>query len=141
MIEPAKIQVRYADLDTMGHVNNSVYFTYFEYTRVYYFNQLLSEEWKWDTDGVLVASNEISYLKPVLLNEIPEIELFLVKIGTKSFTLAYELRVNGELRTIGKSTLVGFNSKTNKSIAINNTWKNALHQLNEFPKNLGSIKN
>lgn len=30
------IEIRYSDLDTQGHVNNAVYFTYFEHARVRY---------------------------------------------------------------------------------------------------------
>ena len=45
MIEPAKIQIRYSDIDLMGHVNNAVYLNYFEYTRVYYLDQLLGKNW------------------------------------------------------------------------------------------------
>jgi acyl-CoA thioester hydrolase len=129
MITPAKIQVRYADLDTMGHVNNSVYLTYFEYARVHYFNELLGLNWDWKKFGVLVAKNEISYLKAIHLNEVPEVEILLESIGTKSFTLAYEIRVDGDLRTTGKSILVCFDARQNCSIEVNEDWKIALAKL------------
>jgi acyl-CoA thioester hydrolase len=34
------VEVRYSDLDAQGHVNNAVYFTYFEQARVQYFHTL-----------------------------------------------------------------------------------------------------
>lgn len=33
-------EVRWRDLDAMGHVNNAVYFTYLEQTRVHYLREL-----------------------------------------------------------------------------------------------------
>lgn len=45
MIKPVEIQVRFADLDVMGHVNNSVYLSYFEMARVHYFGELLGYNW------------------------------------------------------------------------------------------------
>ena len=41
------VQIRFRDLDPLAHVNNTVYFTYFEEARSYYFNQLHSwlEQW------------------------------------------------------------------------------------------------
>ena len=41
------VQIRFRDLDPLAHVNNTVYFTYFEEARIYYFNQLNSwlEQW------------------------------------------------------------------------------------------------
>lgn len=129
MVTPAKIQVRYADLDTMGHVNNTVYLSYFEYSRVHYFNELLGLDWDWRKFGVLVAKNEVSYFKPILLNDQPTIEVLLESVGTKSFTLAYEIRVNGELTTTGKSVLVCFDAAKHSSIEISEEWREALNRL------------
>jgi len=132
MLQPAKIQVRFADLDTMGHVNNTVYLSYFEYARVHYFNELLGLDWDWRKFGVLVARNEINYFKPVLLNHVPQIEILIESIGTKSFTLAYEVTVNGEVVTTGKSVLVCFDATTNQSIPVSDEWRTALEKLRPF---------
>jgi len=35
-----QVEVRYGDLDVQGHVNNAVYFTYFEQGRVSFFSEL-----------------------------------------------------------------------------------------------------
>ncbi len=37
------VQIRFRDLDPLAHVNNTVYFTYFEEARSYYFSHL--ETW------------------------------------------------------------------------------------------------
>jgi acyl-CoA thioester hydrolase len=34
------VQIRFRDLDPLAHVNNTVYFIYFEEARSYYFDQL-----------------------------------------------------------------------------------------------------
>jgi acyl-CoA thioester hydrolase len=39
------IQIRFRDLDPLAHVNNAVYFTYFEEARASYFAQLRLEHW------------------------------------------------------------------------------------------------
>ncbi|MCO5259528.1 MAG: acyl-CoA thioesterase [Crocinitomicaceae bacterium] len=129
MIKPAQIQVRFADLDTMGHVNNTVYLSYFEYARVHYFNELLGLNWDWKKFGVLVARNEINYHLPVLLNDTPQVEILLDSIGAKSFTLAYEIKVNGKITTTGKSVLVCFDASSHQSIPVSEEWKQALSQL------------
>lgn len=129
MISPAKIQVRFSDCDMMGHVNNAVYLSYFEMARIHYFRVLFGKDRDWKKNGVLLRKNEIEYLKPVLLHETPEITLFTDHVGTKSFTMAYELRVDGELRTIGKSVLVCFDSTVNQSIELTEEMKQALDTL------------
>jgi acyl-CoA thioester hydrolase len=129
MISPAKIQVRFADLDVMGHVNNSVYLSYFEMTRVHYFKELVGSNWNWRKEGVLLVRNEIDYLKPILLNDEPEIHMFLEKIGEKSISLLYEIKVNGEIHTKGKSVLVCFNAEEGKTIPVPVTMADALKRL------------
>jgi acyl-CoA thioester hydrolase len=62
MTTPARIHVRFSDLDILGHVNNSVYLSYFEIARVHYFGELLGTSWDWKTFTVVLVKNEIEYL-------------------------------------------------------------------------------
>jgi acyl-CoA thioester hydrolase len=128
-IQPAEIQVRFSDLDVMGHVNNAIYLSYFEMTRVHYFKELLGETWDWKTAGVLLVRNEIDYLIPILLHQQPKIKMHLIEIGTKSFQLGYEIYVGEILHTKGSSVLVCFNSVTQKTIAVPNSMSIALNKL------------
>lgn len=133
-IHPAKIQVRYVDLDVLGHVNNSVYFSYFEMARVQYFGQVLGKDWDWETNGVILVKNWAEYIKPVFLADQPQITIYVDKIGSKSFDLSYELKVNDVLCTTGGSTMVAFDAKSNKTIEIPEEMRNFLEQLkrNDF---------
>ena len=130
MISPAKIQVRFADLDVMGHVNNSVYLSYFEMTRVHYFKELVGTKWDWRKEGVLLVRNEIDYLKHILLNDEPEVYMSLEKIGEKSISLLYEIKINHEVYTKGRSVLVCFNSEEGKTIQVPRAMAEALGKLN-----------
>lgn len=133
-VSPAKIQVRYADLDVLGHVNNSVYFSYFEMARVQYFGQVLGKEWDWESNGVILVKNWAEYIIPVLLTDQPLIYITVEQIGTKSFELSYELKVNDVLYTKGGSTLVAFDAKNSKTIEIPEEMRNFLELLkrNDF---------
>ena len=133
-IHPAKIQVRYVDLDVLGHVNNSVYFSYFEMARVQYFGQVLGKDWDWETNGVILVKNWAEYIKPVFLADQPEITIYVDKIGSKSFDLSYELKVNDVLCTTGGSTMVAFDAKSAQTIEIPEEMRKFLEQLkrNDF---------
>jgi len=117
-ITPAIIQVRFADIDIMGHVNNAVYLSYFENARMHYFKHLIGENWDWNKDGIILLKNEVQYIKPVLMNDSPEIKITVEHIGNKSFILSYDLQVAGETKCIGSSTLVGYDNSQHKSISI-----------------------
>ena len=129
MIKPAKIQVRLTDIDILGHVNNAIYLSYFEMTRIHYFNLLVGPNWDWMENGVVLVHNEVQYIQPIFLADTPEIHMFCNKTGNKSFTLSYEIYVDGQLKTTGSSTLVGFNSNQQKSIEIPALMRESLQKL------------
>lgn len=129
MIQPIKIQVRFTDLDVYGHVNNNIYFSYFEMARVHYFRELLGDDWNWMENGFVLAKNEVEYFKSILIRHEPKIEMYAESIGTKSFVLGYELKVNDVIFAKGKSVQVCYNAKKNESIEIPQEMKNALSSL------------
>lgn len=129
MIDPYKLQVRFSDCDMMQHVNNAIYLNYFEEARIHYFRHLVGIDWDWKKNGVLLRKNELEYLKPVFLNDPVTIEVFLKHVGDKSFTLAYEVKVLGELRTTGTSVLVCYDSVVKTSIPIPARMKEGLNKL------------
>ncbi len=129
MIQPATIQVRFSDLDVLGHVNNTIYFSYFELARVHYFRELLGIDWDWRQHGIVLVKNEAEYLKSVLISHTPEVYVFTENIGNKSFTLAYELKVNGEVFVKGRSIQVCFNAETQQTIVVPEEMKSALMKL------------
>ena len=126
---PFEIQVRFSDIDVMQHVNNSIYLSYFEMTRVHYFAKLLGHDWDYNKDGFLLARNEIDYILPVLLTDKPKIIMKTENIGNKSFTLSYEIQVDGEVYTKGISVMVSFDSTQNSSIPIPPKMREALQAL------------
>lgn len=128
-MKPANIQVRLTDIDILGHVNNAIYLSYFEMTRIHYFNQIINKDWDWIENGVVLVQNEVNYLHPIYLYDVPLIYMYLEHLGNKSFTLSYEIYVSEQLKTTGKSTLVGFNSKIQKSIEIPELMRLALLTL------------
>ncbi|MES2799933.1 MAG: thioesterase family protein [Bacteroidota bacterium] len=129
MIKPAKIQVRFSDLDVLGHVNNNIYFSYFEMGRIHYFAELLGVDWDWKVNTAVLAKNEVEYIRPVLLGDSPEITVFCEHLGTKSFTLCYELTVNGIIFAKGKSVLVAYDGISGKSVEIHPFMRDGLAKI------------
>ena len=128
-IEPVKIQIRYADLDALGHVNNSNYLTYFEIARVHYFNELLGKDWDWRNKGMILANSSLEFLKPLLIQHEAEVKISTLSVGTKSFELYYEISVDDVVFCSGKSVIVAFNSVRNETIPIPSVMQEGLLRL------------
>lgn len=81
------IEIRFADIDMMGHVNNAIYFTFMEISRAKYWKQAIG--WDWNKTGVVIANANIVYLKPVHLDDLLSIYVRTSRIGDTSFDLEY----------------------------------------------------
>ena len=114
------IQVRFRDIDGMGHVNNSVFFTYFAEGRLAFF-QKISNSTDFSTFSFILARISCDYLKAVTLNTQLSIEIWVKDIGSKSFGLVYKL-VDWSDKSIvyakGESVQVFYDYRENKPIAV-----------------------
>jgi acyl-CoA thioester hydrolase len=117
------VEIRFADIDAMGHVNNAVYFSYFEQARMAYFKERVARIWDWNEDGVIVARNEIDYIYPVFLNDRMNIRLWVDHVGSKSFSVCYRVVVGERLCAVGKSVLVCFNHKNKATQLLPEAWR------------------
>lgn len=92
-----ELEVRYRDLDPLGHVNNAVYLSYIELARVRYFERLgIAGGAMGDGPAPLVARAEIDYLRPVLLGQRVRVGARIERLGRTSFTMAYLVAADGE---------------------------------------------
>jgi len=61
-----EIPVAWGDMDAMGHVNNAVYFRYFETARIAYFERVgFLEEMKRSGTGPILASTRCRFRRPL----------------------------------------------------------------------------
>lgn len=84
------VQIRYRDLDSLGHVNNAVHLTYFEMGRVDLFERFLG---KLDPNnvGFVIVHSEVDYKKPIYLKSRVEVETSISDLGNTSFTFSHIL--------------------------------------------------
>ena len=84
------IEVRFADLDALGHVNHAVFITYMEHARTRWYGEYLGGR-PFNDEGFLIARVEIDYRKPIFLGDAVRVELRCTHVGQSSFALAYRL--------------------------------------------------
>src|SRR5271157_1704471 len=102
-----KVDIRFVDMDALGHVNNANYFTYFEQSRIEYFKGVVGENINWAEDGLILAHAEIDYKIPLILGDDVFIYTKVSRIGTKSFDVIYSI-----VKVIGNHELECATGKT-----------------------------
>jgi acyl-CoA thioester hydrolase len=124
-----RIQIRFKDIDKLGHVNNANHISYFESARLDYFNELTSNNLKidWENEGIILAKIEMEYKQPIFLENTVYVYTWVSHLGSKSFEMSCSIvrEVNGkeEVAAKGIAIIVCFNYKTNESIMMPESWK------------------
>ena len=63
------IQIRFVDIDKMGHVNNATILSYFEIARTKFFDDVIGAQDNWFERGLIIAHTDIDYFNPVYLRD------------------------------------------------------------------------
>ncbi|MDM1348884.1 acyl-CoA thioesterase [Myroides marinus] len=117
------LEIRWSDMDALGHVNNVMYIDYFQIGRGYYMNQA-SKTWDWFKHMFVIANISCNYIKEIKLDvKQPRIGVRISKMGSKSFEIEYAIVSEGEnreliLHAIGTSTQVMIDMKEKKTIEL-----------------------
>jgi len=117
------LQIRWGDLDPLGHVNNAIFVTYFEIGRSLYM-LAASSKWDWFLHMFLIGDINVKFLKELKITDPkPEIWVRTSKIGIKSFVLEYAITTTSEdekikIHSVGSTTQILFDTKTRQTIEI-----------------------
>jgi len=121
-----KQNVRFRDLDAMGHVNNATYFTYMEEARIGFFGEVHNSTSSNDFPFIL-ASVSCNFNKPVQFEEKTlGVDLWIIHLGRKSFTFKYAIYRAQDPEWVfatGESVQVFFDHQNHKSIEIPEAFK------------------
>jgi acyl-CoA thioester hydrolase len=125
----ANVQVRFSDVDMLGHVSNTVYQTYFDYGKLSYFDVVLGEI-DWEEIAVVGASIRIEYLKPIFLKSKIFVETRVSLVGTKSLTIEHRIisQPMCEILSTCTAVLVCYSPKLQKSIPLPDEWRRRIKE-------------
>ncbi len=110
-----EIEVRFRDLDALGHMNNAVYFTYFEEGRKSFSQAHFGVNNPGDF-GFILARIACDFIAPVKLGDRVLLRMTVGDIGNKSFTFRYAMvdsRDPARVFAQGKSTQVCYDYRKN----------------------------
>lgn len=111
-----EFNVRFGDIDMLGHVNNCRYLTYLEDARVSMLRLDPIREGREPLRGLVVARHEIDYRRPLLFRPAPvRVETWVTELRAASFALAYEIRDDERLYAAARSVIVAYDVKSSRA--------------------------
>lgn len=150
------VQIRFRDLDPLAHVNNTVYFTYFEEARSHYFGLLdpWLEQWPSEEEhqhkdeepqnpriqtgprghryGMLVKEITCTYELPMVRGDSADVGVRVARIGRTSFIMEHLIRdreVHDRVFATGRSVMVWCNYHTGRPHPVPPSLRAAFEQM------------
>lgn len=129
------IQLRFNDIDVLGHVNNTAYFSFFDLGKTAYFEAVRGEHIEWKGIDIVIRHVETDFLAPTFYKDQVEVDTAVIKLGNKSLQLQQRIidtRTN-QVKCVCRTVMVGFDPETNQAKEISPCWKEAIRQYEKNP--------
>ena len=139
------VEIRFRDLDAMGHVNSAVYLTYFEQARLAFWMALHpggtpGEAIEPARIGFVVARSECDYASPARLGERLLVGCRAGDFGSASFVFDYRIvaaggAVDGEVRLVasGRTVQVTWDWAAGKKVPVSDDLKKRIEAFQAAP--------
>lgn len=122
------IQIRFNDIDHLGHVNNNAYFAYYDLGKERYIIDVLGVDFATGKVLPVVAHITASFLEPIFYGENINVLTRVSHLGNKSFTLDQQA-VNvktGHVLCECSTVMVCLDVESKQSVAIPETYRKAI---------------
>ncbi|HEK9098935.1 acyl-CoA thioesterase [Bacillus pfraonensis] len=134
------IIVRFSECDSLGHVNNANYFTYFEEARNELF-KIFNPSLEIESWNLIVASTQCDFIREAAYAQKITVYTWISEIGNASFQVEHVIQdKNQNWIARGKVILVHFNFQSQKSIPLPKEIRRVLSKHNEAPKGVPMLR-
>lgn len=127
------VQIRFNDVDMLGHLNNSIYFSFMDLAKTRYFQAVLGPEVDFSTFGVVIVNVNCNFCKQTFFDDELEVETAVVHIGNKSLRLQQQVygTTHHDVRCSCTTVMSGFNPADGSSAPISPQWREAISKFEQ----------
>lgn len=135
-----KVSPRFGDIDGLGHVNNTIMPAWFELARNPVF-EIFNPERNLKKWNLILARFEVDFVSQMYYRGEIEIKTWIHRIGNSSFEVYQEAYQGNTLGAKGKTVLIYFDFKLQKSVPIPDYYREQLreHRYEDVSKELLSV--
>ena len=124
------VQMRFTDIDMLGHLNNNVYLSFMDLAKVNYFSTVGMD---WRSLKAVVVHIGCDFYSPSYFNESLEVWTQVTSVSTHSFKMEQRIvnGVTGQTKCVGHTVMAGFDPATAKGQALDREWVKAVEQYEQ----------
>jgi acyl-CoA thioester hydrolase len=127
------IQIRFNDIDMIGHINNNAYLEFMDIGKTSYFNAIKPNLVNWKTINVVIVNINCNFFSPGYINEPISVLTTVTSISQRSLKLEQRIinTKTGDVKCVGNSVMVGFDPTTAQGAHIDPEWIKAICSYEE----------
>lgn len=118
------IPVRFQDIDSMGHVNNTEYPKFLAEARARYYEAVLDIDLQ--AADTVVVHMSIDYGSEITHGDVVDIAVRISELGASSITMEYTFRVDGETVATAETVQVMYDREAGTSREIPRAWRHKI---------------
>ena len=126
------VQLRFLDIDPLGHLNNAIYFQLMDLAKWKYLTAL-GGVFDGKAESLVIVNVNCSFYAPAYLEENLEVLTGVESIGEKSLRL--EQRVvnadNGDVKCVCHTVMAGFDPVAVRSLPITREWRDRISEFEQ----------
>ena len=119
------IQMRFGDVDSLGHVNNVAYAQYLETARIVFLDDLAARGIDFQT---VVARLEVDYRQEVKLGQRVTVQTLITRVGNSSFDFHYRVLADGVLAAQARTVQVHVDREARRPLPLSGRVREALSE-------------
>ncbi|MCC8071163.1 MAG: acyl-CoA thioesterase [Bacteroidales bacterium] len=118
------VQIRFTDIDMLGHLNNNIYLSFMDLAKLEYFNTIMPEGLDLNKINMVVVHIDCDFFAPTYFPEALEVWTTIQAVSQRSFRLEQRIvnATTGQTKCIGRTVMAGFDPATATSCEINHQW-------------------
>ncbi|MCP4297344.1 MAG: acyl-CoA thioesterase [Proteobacteria bacterium] len=127
-----EIPIAWGEMDSFQHVNNIIYFRYFESSRIHYFTDIeITRDLKTNHIGPILAHTDCRYKIPLTYPDSVISCSRVREIREMDFIMEYAVfsKTHNNLAAEGTGRIVMFNYETNQKVMIPETVRQGINQM------------
>lgn len=114
------LQIRFNDIDMLGHINNSVYLSFCDLAKAEYLTEATSARAEVGDITVAIVNINCNFYSPGYFKEPLEAATTVTRVSRRSLTLEQRIfnPTNGDVKCIATTIMAGFDPKTATGIEL-----------------------
>ena len=127
-----RIPIQWGEMDAYGHVNNTVFFRYFESARIRYLERCrFVESYDRDKVGAILHSTSCRFRSPLFYPDTAVVGTRATQVGADRFTMGYEMASESQNAVVAEGTgiVVSYDYVAGKVVPIPEQVREAIAKL------------